>query len=190
MHIPIQYALTDPDRRPAATAAVDLVAAGRLDFRAPDAARFPALRIAREAGRIGQAATTALIAADDVAVARFLDGSLGFTGIPALLEAAVERHGSGADQAPDLERFPALRIAREAARLGSRAGAALIAADEVAVKRFLGGTLEFSAIPRLLEGAVARFGGGSDQAPDVAALIALDAEVRAACRAAPGGVLA
>ncbi len=85
MRTPIQFALTFPDRRPSATAAVDLVAAGRLDFRAPDETRFPALRIARDAGRIGQRATTALIAADDVAVERFLAGSLGFTGIPALL---------------------------------------------------------------------------------------------------------
>jgi 1-deoxy-D-xylulose-5-phosphate reductoisomerase len=103
MRTPIQYALTYPDRRPASTAAVDLVAAGRLDFRAPDLARFPALGIAREAGRIGPRATTALIAADDVAVAHFLDGRLGFDGIPALLAAAVERFGAGADQAPALD---------------------------------------------------------------------------------------
>ena len=108
MRTPIQYALTYPDRRPAATAAVDLVAAGRLDFRAPDTARFPALAIARQAGRIGQRATTALIAADDVAVGRFLGGSLGFTGIPDLLDAAVERFGTGADQTPDLETLVAL----------------------------------------------------------------------------------
>jgi 1-deoxy-D-xylulose-5-phosphate reductoisomerase len=108
MRTPIQYALTFPDRRPASTAAVDLVAAGRLDFRAPDTDRFPALSIAREAGRMGQRATTALIAADDVAVSRFLAGSLGFTGIPALLAAAVEGFGSGADQAPDLETLVAL----------------------------------------------------------------------------------
>lgn len=109
MRTPIQYALTYPDRRPSPSAAVDLVAAGRLDFRAPDETRFPALRIARDAGRTGQRATTALIAADDVAVARFLDGSLGFTAIPALLEAAVERFGSGdADQAPDVDALVAL----------------------------------------------------------------------------------
>ena len=109
MRTPIQYALTYPDRRPSPSAGVDLVAAGRLEFRAPDEGRFPALRIAREAGRIGQRATTALIAADDVAVARFLDGSLGFTGIPALLEAAVDRFGTGAaDQAPDVDALVAL----------------------------------------------------------------------------------
>jgi 1-deoxy-D-xylulose-5-phosphate reductoisomerase len=103
MHTPIQYALTYPDRRPSARASVDLIAAGRLDFRAPDPERFPALRIAREAGRIGQRATTALIAADEVAVARFLDGDIAFDGIPRLLEAAVGRFGEGADQAPDLD---------------------------------------------------------------------------------------
>jgi 1-deoxy-D-xylulose-5-phosphate reductoisomerase len=108
MRTPIQYALTYPDRRPSPSAAVDLVAAGRLDFRAPDTDRFPALAIARDAGRIGQRATTALIAADDVAVGRFLDGSLGFTGIPALLGAAVERFGAGADQAPDVDALIAL----------------------------------------------------------------------------------
>jgi 1-deoxy-D-xylulose-5-phosphate reductoisomerase len=108
MRTPIQYALTYPDRRPSPSAAVDLVAAGRLDFRAPDEARFPALRTAREAGRIGQRATTALIAADDVAVVRFLDGSLGFTGIPTVLEAAVERFGRDGDQAPDVDALVAL----------------------------------------------------------------------------------
>jgi 1-deoxy-D-xylulose-5-phosphate reductoisomerase len=108
MRTPIQYALTYPDRRPSPSAAVDLVAAGRLDFRAPDEGRFPALRIARDAGRIGQRATTALIAADDIAVGRFLEGSLGFSGIPAVLAAAVERFGSGADQAPDVDTLIAL----------------------------------------------------------------------------------
>jgi 1-deoxy-D-xylulose-5-phosphate reductoisomerase len=108
MRTPIQYALTYPDRRPSPSAQVDLVAAGRLDFRAPDPVRFPALRVAREAGRTGQRATTALIAADDVAVARFLEGSIGFTGIPAVLEASVERFGGGADQAPDVDELIAL----------------------------------------------------------------------------------
>jgi 1-deoxy-D-xylulose-5-phosphate reductoisomerase len=108
MRLPIQYALTYPDRRPSSSAPVDLVAAARLDFRAPDTARFPALGIAREAGRIGQRATTALIAADEVAVGRFLDGSLGFDGIPRLLAAAVDRFGGGADQVPDLASLIAL----------------------------------------------------------------------------------
>jgi 1-deoxy-D-xylulose-5-phosphate reductoisomerase len=108
MRTPIQYALTYPDRRPSPSAAVDLVATARLDFRTPDTDRFPALAIARDAGRIGQRATTALIAADDIAVGRFLAGSLGFTGIPALLAAAVERFGTGTDQAPDVDAVIAL----------------------------------------------------------------------------------
>jgi 1-deoxy-D-xylulose-5-phosphate reductoisomerase len=107
MRLPIQYALTYPDRRPSPAAPPDLVAAGRLDFRAPDETRFPALRIARDAGRMGPRASAALIAADEVAVARFLDGTLGFAGIPALLEAAVARFG-GISADPDVEELVAL----------------------------------------------------------------------------------
>jgi 1-deoxy-D-xylulose-5-phosphate reductoisomerase len=94
MRLPIQYALTYPARLPSPAAAVDLIAAGRLDFRAPDESRFPALRIAREAGLAGPRASAALISADEVGVARFLAGSLDFNGIPRLLDAAVERFGS------------------------------------------------------------------------------------------------
>jgi 1-deoxy-D-xylulose-5-phosphate reductoisomerase len=108
MRLPIQYALTYPDRRPSPAAPADLVAAARLDFRAPDEGRFPALRIAREAGPLGPRATAALIAADDVAVARFLDGSLDFPGIPRLLEAAVARFGTPKATPPDLEELVAL----------------------------------------------------------------------------------
>jgi 1-deoxy-D-xylulose-5-phosphate reductoisomerase len=124
MRTPIQYALTYPDRRPSPSAAVDLIEAGRLDFRAPDEDRFPALRIAREAGRIGQRATTALIAADDVAVARFLGGSLRFDEIPALLAAAVARFGEGADQAPGVEELVALDAEVRAAFATGPVGAA------------------------------------------------------------------
>ena len=108
MRLPIQYALTHPDRRPSPAAAVDLAVAGPLDFRAPDEGRFPALRIARQAGLIGSRATAALIAADEVAVQRFLAGTLDFPGIPALLEAAVTRFGERGDQAPDLATLVAL----------------------------------------------------------------------------------
>jgi 1-deoxy-D-xylulose-5-phosphate reductoisomerase len=108
MRLPIQYALTHPERLASPTPAPDLVAAGRLDFRAPDENRFPALRIARQAGRTGSRASAALIAADEVAVSRFLDGTLDFPGIPRLLEAAVRRFGEGPDQAPDVEALVAL----------------------------------------------------------------------------------
>ena len=108
MRLPIQYALTYPERRPSPSTAVDLAAIGRLEFRTPDEDRFPALRIAREAGLIGQRATTALIAADEVAVARFLEGGISFGDIPRLLEAAVARFGGGSDQEPGLDDLVAL----------------------------------------------------------------------------------
>jgi 1-deoxy-D-xylulose-5-phosphate reductoisomerase len=103
MRLPIQYALTYPQRLPSPAAAADLVATGTLDFGPPDEARFPALRIAREAGRAGPRASAALIAADEVAVERFLDGTLDFPGIARLLEAAVERFGGTAGPDPDVE---------------------------------------------------------------------------------------
>jgi 1-deoxy-D-xylulose-5-phosphate reductoisomerase len=108
MRLPIQYALTYPDRRPSPAAAPDLVSIARLDFRAPDLDRFPALRIAREAGEAGPSATAALIAADDVAVQRFLEGSLDFMGIPRLLAAAVERFAAPAGPDPDLDALIAI----------------------------------------------------------------------------------
>ncbi|MGK2851969.1 MAG: 1-deoxy-D-xylulose-5-phosphate reductoisomerase [Candidatus Limnocylindrales bacterium] len=108
MRLPIQYAMTYPDRRPSPAHAPDLIAAARLDFRAPDEGRFPALRIAREAGRLGPTASAALIAADDVAVARFLAGTLDFMGIPRLLQAAVDRYATVADASPDVEALVAL----------------------------------------------------------------------------------
>jgi 1-deoxy-D-xylulose-5-phosphate reductoisomerase len=107
MRLPIQYAMTYPDRQPSPAAPADLLATARLDFHAPDLDRFPALRIAREAGVAGPWASAALIAADDVAVERFLAGSLDFTGVPRLLEAAVERFGAGPGE-PDIEALIAL----------------------------------------------------------------------------------
>jgi 1-deoxy-D-xylulose-5-phosphate reductoisomerase len=107
MRLPIQYAMTYPDRRPSPAPPPDLLATARLDFRAPDVERFPALRIAREAGIAGPRASAALIAADDVAVERFLAGSLDFLGIPRLLEDAVDRFRSG-DPAPDVDELIAL----------------------------------------------------------------------------------
>ena len=110
MRLPIQYALTYPDRSPSPAAAVDLISAGRLDFRAPDESRFPALRIAREAGLAGSRGSAALISADEVAVARFLAGSLDFNGIPRLLGAAVDSFGSGEPAEPTLDQLMALDL--------------------------------------------------------------------------------
>jgi 1-deoxy-D-xylulose-5-phosphate reductoisomerase len=110
MRLPIQYALTYPERRPSPAVAVDLIAAGRLEFRAPDEGRFPSLRIAREAGMAGPAASTTLISADEVAVARFLSGRLDFNGIPRLLGAAVDRFGHAGAPEPSLEQLVALDV--------------------------------------------------------------------------------
>ncbi|MBI3746240.1 MAG: 1-deoxy-D-xylulose-5-phosphate reductoisomerase, partial [Chloroflexi bacterium] len=108
MRLPIQYALTHPDRRPSPAAAPDLVEIGRLDFRAPDLERFPCLRIARDAGRMGPWATASLIAADEMAVGRFLAGTLDFPGIPRLLGAAVERFGRRSGTPPSVADLVAL----------------------------------------------------------------------------------
>ena len=126
MRLPIQYALTYPDRRPSPAAPPDLIAAGRLDFRAPDETRFPALRIAREAGRLGPRASAALIAADEVAVARFLDGTLDFTGHPARCSRRPStRFGGAAGPSPDVDELveldpPSARPSRPPA-FGARA---------------------------------------------------------------------
>jgi 1-deoxy-D-xylulose-5-phosphate reductoisomerase len=106
MRIPIQYAIDHPARRTGPAPRLDLLAHPDLTFEAPDVERFPALSIAREAGRLGPRASTALIAADDVAVERFLEGSVGFTAIATLAADAVERFGSG--PAPDADELEAL----------------------------------------------------------------------------------
>jgi 1-deoxy-D-xylulose-5-phosphate reductoisomerase len=97
MRVPIQYALTYPDRLPSPARRLRFDELASLDFEPPDEARFPAVALAREAARCGPLACTALIASDEVAVDRFLAGSLDFPGIPRLVAAAVERFGEGTD---------------------------------------------------------------------------------------------
>ena len=100
MRLPIQYALTYPARLPSPVAAPDLIAAARFDFNGPDVERFPALRIARQAGVAGPRATTAFISADG--------GSLDFMGIPRLLGAAVDRFAPGEPSEPGIEELISL----------------------------------------------------------------------------------
>jgi 1-deoxy-D-xylulose-5-phosphate reductoisomerase len=107
MRIPIQYALTFPDRLPSPAPDVAIDRLPALTFEPVDDERFPALRIGREAGDRGSRASAALIAADEVAVRRFLDGSLGFTGIARLCGRAVERFGDG-NQTPSVDELVAL----------------------------------------------------------------------------------
>jgi 1-deoxy-D-xylulose-5-phosphate reductoisomerase len=94
MRGPIGYALGYPVRMALGIPNVDLVAHGSLTFSPPDLARFPGLAIALEAGRAGGAAPGALIAADGVAVTRFLAGEFPLGGIPQLLHDAVEQFGA------------------------------------------------------------------------------------------------
>lgn len=94
MRGPIGYALGYPVRMAATIPNVDLASHGSLTFATPDLARFPGLAIALEAGRAAGAAPGALIAADGVAVDRFLAGDFPLGGIPQLLRDAVDQFGS------------------------------------------------------------------------------------------------
>jgi 1-deoxy-D-xylulose-5-phosphate reductoisomerase len=90
MRTPIAYALGWPKRIGAPSARLDFAKVAQLTFEAPDPVRFPALRIAREALKAGGRASTILNAANEVAVAHFLGGRIGFMDIPALVEAILE----------------------------------------------------------------------------------------------------
>ncbi len=90
MRTPIAHCLAYPDRIESGVAAPDLAELGRLTFEAPDLARFPALRIAREALAEGEGAPTALNAANEIAVAAFLDGRIGFGALAPLVERTLE----------------------------------------------------------------------------------------------------
>ncbi len=86
MRTPIANTLGWPKRISAPSPRLDLAALGQLTFEAPDPERFPALRIAREALEEGGAAPIILNAANEVAVAAFLDGAIGFLDIAAIVE--------------------------------------------------------------------------------------------------------
>ncbi len=94
MRLPILYALTYPERIPSDMrfAVSDL---RHLDFCPPDLKKFPCLRLAYEAAEAGGAKTVALNAADEVAVAAFLDGSIGFIDIPRIIEDVLTETDSG-----------------------------------------------------------------------------------------------
>ena len=91
MRVPIQYALSWPDRLPAERARLDLAALAQLTFRKPDPARFPCLRLVREACAAGGCATAVLAAADEWAVSNFIDGKIGYTDIAVKVADALEK---------------------------------------------------------------------------------------------------
>jgi 1-deoxy-D-xylulose-5-phosphate reductoisomerase len=91
MRMPIQYALTYPERAPAPVPRLDWRQARTWHFSAPDVGRFPLLRLAYEAQRAGGSATCTLNAADEVAVEAFLNGEIPFPGIADVVEETLER---------------------------------------------------------------------------------------------------
>lgn len=106
MRTPIAHALAWPARMVAEIPRLDLVALGRLEFFAPDPVRFPALRLAREALLAGGGAPTILNAANETAVALFLDRRLGFLDIATVVEATLD--GLAGSRADGLEAILAL----------------------------------------------------------------------------------
>jgi 1-deoxy-D-xylulose-5-phosphate reductoisomerase len=92
MRLPIQYAFSYPDRWPGPLPSLDLARTGRLDFEAPDTAAFPCLRLAYRALEAERSLPVVLNAANEIAVARFLEGRLGFTSISRVIERTMAAH--------------------------------------------------------------------------------------------------
>jgi len=103
MRTPIAHALAWPDRHDSGVASLDLFEIARLDFEAPDMQRFPCLRLAFEAIAAGGTAPAVLNAANEVAVACFLEGGLSFTGIADVVERTLGEYPHG--DAEDLEQL-------------------------------------------------------------------------------------
>jgi 1-deoxy-D-xylulose-5-phosphate reductoisomerase len=90
MRVPISYALHFPQRADTVVPLLDLAEAGQLTFETPDLDAFPCLRLAREAGEAGGTAPCVLNAADEVAVAAFMERRLPFTGIAEVVERTLD----------------------------------------------------------------------------------------------------
>jgi 1-deoxy-D-xylulose-5-phosphate reductoisomerase len=104
MRLPIQYACSYPERWEAALPSLDLTRAGRLEFHAPARDRFPCLDLAYRALRTGGTLPVVLNAANEIAVEFFLEGKLGFTAIPRVIQKAMDAH--------DVERVTTLEVVR------------------------------------------------------------------------------
>ncbi|XID95092.1 1-deoxy-D-xylulose-5-phosphate reductoisomerase [Paenibacillaceae bacterium WGS1546] len=92
MRVPIQYALTYPERIESPASPLDLLKQGTLRFREMDFARYPCLRLAYEAGRGGGTATTVFNAANEIAVSRFLNREIPFLAIEETIERVLGKH--------------------------------------------------------------------------------------------------
>jgi len=95
MRTPIAYGLAFPERIATGVGPLDLARLGRLDFEAPDLARFPCLRLAFDALRAGQGACVALNAANEVAVEAFLQGATSYPAIAAIIETVLDGAWTG-----------------------------------------------------------------------------------------------
>ena len=115
MRLPILYALAYPERPAAPQLSFDLATLTQLDFSQPDPARFPCLRLAYEAAEAGPAACIALNAADEIAVAAFLEGRIPFTGIARTIEQVLAETPSHSPASIE-EVLSADRMARECAQ--------------------------------------------------------------------------
>lgn len=116
MRIPIAHALAWPQRISTPCKPLDLAQIGRLDFEGPDEERFPALRLARAAAGEGGTTPAILNAANEVAVAAFLSGRIGFLDIAAIVEEVLNRYSAPTPSAID-DVLAADARAREEARL-------------------------------------------------------------------------
>ena len=92
MRLPIQYACSYPQRWAARLPSLDLARAGRLEFEAPAFDRFPCLGLAYRALRAGESVPCVLNAANEIAVASFLEGRVGFMAIPEIIERTMDAH--------------------------------------------------------------------------------------------------
>lgn len=108
MRTPIAYALGYPDRIKAPTRRLNLTELGQLTFEAPDLDRFPCLKLAQDAMKAGQGATTVLNAANEVAVAEFLAGNVNFESIPRIVYQTLQHISSGVTEPETLEEVMAL----------------------------------------------------------------------------------
>jgi 1-deoxy-D-xylulose-5-phosphate reductoisomerase len=95
MRTPIAHALAWPERVSSGVQSLDLVRIGKLRFEAPDLRRFPSLGLAQEAARAGGSRPASLNAANEVAVAAFLEGGLNFAQIPAVIESVMTTTSGG-----------------------------------------------------------------------------------------------
>ncbi|MEW9697685.1 1-deoxy-D-xylulose-5-phosphate reductoisomerase [Paenibacillus sp. SI8] len=103
MRVPIQYALTYPQRYETPTKRLNLAEFGKLHFREMDYERYPCLRMAFECGRQSGTSPTVFNAANEVAVARFLNREITFLQIEQVIESVLQQHESYAQ--PSLERI-------------------------------------------------------------------------------------